>query len=128
MLATGQPSSTPIVSPMELPTSAPSSPPSKFPRGMPSSLPSSTPSGLPSLKPSEVPSELPTMSNFHHPTTALQASNKPTIYPTSWPTGEQTETPIPSQQPSANDNQSLFLQNVLNAIGNMNCDMLHCVF
>jgi hypothetical protein len=68
------------------------------------------------------------MSISHHPTIALQASNKPTIYPTSWPTGEQRETLIPSQQPGANDNQSLFLQNVLNAIGNMKRDMLRCVF
>jgi hypothetical protein len=59
------------------------------------------------------------MSNSHHPTTAQQ-SNEPTIYPTSLPTGERTETLIPSQQPGVNDyDQSLFLRNVLNAIGDM---------
>jgi hypothetical protein len=69
------------------------------------------------------------MSNSHRPITAQQASNEPTIYPTSWPTGERTETPIPSQQPGANDyDQSLFLRNVLNAIGDMKRIMLRRVF
>jgi hypothetical protein len=68
------------------------------------------------------------MSNSHHPTTAQQ-SNEPTIYPTSWPTGERTETLIPSQQPGANDyDQSLFLRNVLNAIGDMKRNMQRRVF
>jgi hypothetical protein len=106
---------------------------------MPSSPPSLTASKSPSLKPSEWPSYRSSAqpsgvspygstvfpsANSPNPTTQ-QASYEPTAYPTYLPTldSERRETQTPSH-PDADDDQSFFLWNALNAIDNIKRNML----